>query len=237
MDTIVTNWNREPPPGFQGLREDLPLRCYTRHLPHWRQPGATYFVTFRLADSLPKEKLNELESLRAELLLKIRTDSPVSHSGLLNPKTETLHREILQRIERWLDQGYGECWFRNHELASFAAEALRHFDQEHYEIGAFVIMPNHVHCIIRPFSSVPDALSKIMHSRKLWISSNVNRIVGRSGILWQDEFFDRIIRDEEHLYRCIQYIGRNPQSAGLGAADCQLWLQPTWRQIGWDFDP
>jgi hypothetical protein len=59
-------WNLPPPPGFQGLREDLPLDAYVRHLPHWRQPGATYFVTFRLADSLPKVKLDELAGLRRE---------------------------------------------------------------------------------------------------------------------------------------------------------------------------
>ena len=40
---MISTWNLDPPPGFQGLREDLPLRTYTRHMPHWRQDGATYF--------------------------------------------------------------------------------------------------------------------------------------------------------------------------------------------------
>ena len=60
------NWNLSPPPGFQGLCEDLPLTVYERHLPHWRQDGATYFVTFRLEDSLPQPKLRELELFKAE---------------------------------------------------------------------------------------------------------------------------------------------------------------------------
>ena len=53
-EKIVTaeTWNRAAPPGFQGLRTDIPVTVYYRHLPHWRQDGATYFVTFRLADSL-----------------------------------------------------------------------------------------------------------------------------------------------------------------------------------------
>jgi hypothetical protein len=59
-------WNLDPPPGFQGLHPDKPVTMYRRHLPHLRQAGATYFVTFRLGDSLPREMLDELSSLRAD---------------------------------------------------------------------------------------------------------------------------------------------------------------------------
>jgi hypothetical protein len=59
-------WNLPPPPGFQGLHPDKPVTIYVRHLPHWRQEGATYFVTFRLQDSLPQVKLDELEQWRLE---------------------------------------------------------------------------------------------------------------------------------------------------------------------------
>ena len=57
-------WNLPPPPGFQGLHPDKPVTVYVRHLPHWRQEGATYFVTFRLHDSLPQSKLQELDRVR-----------------------------------------------------------------------------------------------------------------------------------------------------------------------------
>ena len=63
---METNWNLPPPPGFQGLRDDLPLTVYWGLLPHWRQNGATYFVTFRLEDSLPQSKLCELEFFKSE---------------------------------------------------------------------------------------------------------------------------------------------------------------------------
>src|SRR5438270_11212711 len=58
-------WNLPAPPGFQGLDPDKPVTVYQRHLPHWRQDGATYFVTFRLADALPQSKLDELAELQA----------------------------------------------------------------------------------------------------------------------------------------------------------------------------
>jgi putative transposase len=59
-------WNLPAPPGFQGLHPDKPLTIYYRHLPHWRQEGATYFLTFRQSDSLPQDKLRQLEMMRRE---------------------------------------------------------------------------------------------------------------------------------------------------------------------------
>jgi putative transposase len=59
-------WNLSPPPGFQGLDPNKPVTMYMRHLPHWRQDGATYFVTYRLGDSLPQEKLDELRQFKQE---------------------------------------------------------------------------------------------------------------------------------------------------------------------------
>lgn len=236
MTQKQANWNRDPPPSFQGLRDDLPLTCYSRHLPHWRQPGATYFVTSRLADSLPQEILRELEQLRVIILSQAKQYSSIKPSDLRNCKAESNHRETMIRIEQWLDQGYGECCFRRPEIATFVADALRNFDQERYELGAFVVMANHIHAIIRPYSRDDDALSAILHSRKRWIASNVNRMIGRQGVLWQDESFDRIIRDEEHLYRCIQYIGSNPRRAGQNPEDCHRWIQPSWQALGWDFE-
>ena len=43
-----------------------PIEIYTRRLPHWRQEGATYFVTYRLIDSLPQALLDELAQLKKE---------------------------------------------------------------------------------------------------------------------------------------------------------------------------
>ena len=59
-------WNLAPPPGFKVLRDHVPLRCYVQILPHWRQEGATYFVTFRLDNALSASKNHELRGLREE---------------------------------------------------------------------------------------------------------------------------------------------------------------------------
>jgi REP-associated tyrosine transposase len=232
----VALWNLPPPPGFQGLDPAKALILYHRHLPHWRQDGATYFVTFRLADSLPQSRLQQLDILKCEWEAKHPT-----------PRTdrqwEELARMTVQRVEEWLDQGMGNCWLKRAEIAQCVLTALHFFDGERYELGCYVVMPNHVHAVIRPFHPTDDPLERILQSRKRQMSRDINRILGRCGPLWQDESFDRIIRDEEHLYRCIQYIGQNPGKAGLShyrvpgerliAEACPMWIRPEWEQLGW----
>src|SRR6516165_10187995 len=101
-------WNLPAPPGFQGLHPDKPVTVYQRHLPHWRQEGATYFVTFRLADSLPQYKLDELAALKEEserrhpgggttLLSRPGATAQESRPTGLHADSEALAREVQQR--------------------------------------------------------------------------------------------------------------------------------------------
>ena len=59
---MPATWNLSAPPGFQGLRDDLDLSVYESHLPHWRQDGAMYFVTFRLQNSVAAAKTARTEA-------------------------------------------------------------------------------------------------------------------------------------------------------------------------------
>ena len=61
-------------------------------------------------------------------------------------------------------------------------------------------------------------------------------LVSLTGPLWTQESYDRIIRDEEHLYRVLQYIGNNPAKAGLPEPQWQRWIDPEWEKVGWKFD-
>jgi REP element-mobilizing transposase RayT len=222
-------WNLPAPPGFQGLHPDKPVTVYQRHLPHWRQDGATYFVSYRLADSLPQGKLDELACLKAEWERR--------HSGA-RPKAalEELARQVQERVERWLDQGMGSCLLKDPALAAFVTSAMHHFDGERYELGCYVVMPNHAHVIVRPLLPEAHDLEAIVGSWKKYSARRLNREVRRTGELWQDESYDRIIRDEEHLWRAIQYIGSNPSRAGLPRESCLLWIRPEWVALGWKFE-
>lgn len=219
----------DPPPGFRGLNPNKPIRKYIRHLPHWRQDGAYYAVTFRLADSLPKEKLDLLKSMRREWELKF--PEPRSEQAW-----EDYARSVTNRVNEWLDQGAGECHFKNSAFADNLERSILHFQNEHYHVACYVVMPNHCHLILCPFQG--HELEKVIGKIKGVSSRFVNRELGRKGDLWQQESFDRIIRDEMHLYNAIQYVGNNPRIANLPPSQWYRWIDPSWESLQWGFrDP
>ncbi len=223
----------EVPPGFRGLDPYRDVRHYQRHLPHWRQDGATYFVTFRQADSLPRTKLDELKVLKKQWANEIeKIESDKKHKASL----EDIHRKTFVKMEQWLDRGYGSCLLRDPGARKAAADALKYFDGERYEIGAGVIMPNHVHLIMRPHDG--NELEDLLQGRKSNMSREIN--AHHQGIadqpFWQQESYDRIIRDGQHLWRCIQYIGRNGTKANLNENEYSKWVKPEWIDLGWGFE-
>jgi REP element-mobilizing transposase RayT len=152
-----------------------------------------------------------------------------------NEQMDQLARDAMRRVEKWLDQGMGSCCLKDPAAAAEVVNALHHFDAERYELGSFIVMPNHVHAIVRPLQCETWPLEKILQSWKRHAARQINRKRGAAGTQWQEESFDRIIRDEEHLYRCIQYIGANPAKAGLTSKECPIWVRPEWAQLGWGF--
>jgi hypothetical protein len=243
-------WNLPPPPGFHGLHPDKPLMVYHRHLPHWRQDGATYFVTLRLADSLPQSKLNELAELKADwkqrhpkfatLLSRgtalLSRPGPRTHPTEVDTAMEQLARLVQERIEGWLDQGMGNCVLKEASMAAFLVSALQHFDGDRYELDCYVIMSNHAHVIGRPLMPDVYPLEAIVGSWKKYSARRINGALTLSGELWQDESYDRILRDEEHLWRAIQYVGANPDKARLPRESCPLWIRPHWVELGWSVE-
>ena len=84
--------------------------------------------------------------------------------------------------------------------------ALRHFDGERYELLAYVVMNDHVHVVVTPRPG--RNLEQIVHS---WKSYSAHRLrAGRSGRVWQPEYYDRIIRNEAELSQKIEYTLGNP---------------------------
>lgn len=226
-------WNLPAPPGFIGFDETRPVRFYRRHLPHWRQEGVTYFVTFRLADALPQTKLRELAALREEWQRKVGQSSALAAKAL--PLDLEFARAVAERVESWLDEGMGSCALQTQEAAKEVERCLRHEDGKRYDLIALVVMPNHVHLLARPYSDSDFPLERMEQGWKGFSARAINRQRGASGSLWQDESFDRIVRDEAHLFRCIQYIGANPRRAGLSVKDCLRYVRAEWAQLGWGF--
>lgn len=173
------------------------IKSHTRRLPHLEIEGATYFVTFRLADSLPAKLLGEWE---AEFAASGRGKADIS-------------RERLRRIEDALDAGRGSCVLARAEIARIVVENLRHFEPERYRLLAWCVMPNHVHVVAHLASNV--SLAKVVLSWKSYTGRKANALLGRARQFWQREYFDRIIRDAAHLGRAVRYVRDNPAKAGL----------------------
>jgi valyl-tRNA synthetase len=193
-------------PTFVGFDEFAEVDVSRRKLPHWRQSGTTYFVTFRLADSLPQSQLEALEAERLRWL--------AHHSEALSEADKREYfRLFSERVEEWLDNGHGSCALKDERAAQIVADALRHFDGERYALDAWVVMPNHVHAIVTPKEG--HELSDILHSWKSFTANRINELLGRTGQFWQHENYDHIVRSDSSLFHIRQYIERNPEKAGI----------------------
>jgi len=186
---------------------------YSRgYLPHADFPGLMQMITYRLADSLPAGVLNRI---RDEL-----------HS------TPTNQQEVEKRrlIERWLDAGQGSCALRQPGAAECVVRTWQRFAGERYGLLAWVVMPNHVHVLVRVCDGA--TLGKIVQSWKSYTGRRMAELglgVPRDGdprggvsggggtgtSVWMRDYWDRSIRDERHLSAAVEYIHNNPVKAGL----------------------
>ena len=200
-------------PRFRAFDPHGELRRKKRNLPHWEQPGATYFVTFRLADAVPQDLMRQWK----EELQTWREFHPEPWDAATKYEYQ---KRFQDEREHWLDQGHGECLFRRPDLGAVVTNSLRHFDSQRYVIDAFVVMPNHVHVLVKPMAR--HSLTDILHSWKSFSAKEINRLLGRNGAVWQDETYDRIVRDFDELLRYRDYIGRNPDKPQLRAGEFVL---------------
>jgi REP element-mobilizing transposase RayT len=192
-----------PPDSRDPLRSGIHSRGY---LPHVKREGASYFVTFRLADSLPQEVLLDFKRRHAEQLRPLGDLAPAVR--------ESIDLELRRQIERYLDRGDGACHLKHADVAQKVANALFFFHERQYLLDDWVIMPNHVHLILWPMPN--HTLSEILRSRKRHTARQANLILGRTGkAFWQPESYDHWIRDEDEKSRVRRYIRNNPVAAGL----------------------
>lgn len=178
-------------------------------LPHWEKEEGVYFVTVRLADSLPKAILSQIEAERDEALKALENlDRELSIA-----EKHKIEWMFSDKVDDYLDQGLGECHLRNSEIAEIVAGALKHFDNQRYHLFSWCVMPNHVHVVFRAIQK--NKLEDILHSWKSFTAKEANKILDKTGQFWQREYYDHLVRDQEELNRIIQYVLDNPKKAGF----------------------
>jgi REP element-mobilizing transposase RayT len=198
------------------------IRQTEKRLPHWQQGGAVYFITFRLADAVPASLRDQWQDERDNWLRL--------HPEPWNLEIEgEYHQRFSGAIERWLDEGHGACLLRRRDCAKIVAETLRHFEGERVVMISFAVMPNHVHSLFVQNQEWP--LEKLTQSWKRFTAREINKLLNRTGNLWQRDYFDRLVRDEKHFANCIRYIRRNPERAGLTSNEFIMWESDRAREV------
>ena len=237
---------------FKPFNPDGTLRVYYRNLPHWRQAGATYFVTFRQADSIPRAVIAEWQDTRDRWFrahgldpqwLKSHPDHLAAEfQKIAQSVRNTFEREQARLLHEELDRCHGSCVLRHPYPQAELAKSLMHFHEQRLAVGDWVIMPNHVHAIVQPLDG--HELEDILGSIKQWTSRLIREWLKTQPAnvqpqdpdyarqrFWQQESYDRIIRDVEELVRFRKYTAENAQKAKVPdgqfryhAAD---WLSPS----------
>jgi REP element-mobilizing transposase RayT len=161
------------------------------YLPHLHIPGATQFLTWRLHDSIPRGLLDEWKR---------------ALEGDAEAKSK-----LYRQLDSFLDEGHGGCYLRRPDLACAVLDHL--VDGDNYIVHAAVVMPNHVHAVVTMGEGL--RLSTLMHHIKGASAREINLKLNRSGLFWEKDYFDRVVRSPDHFERCVKYIHWNPVKAGL----------------------
>ncbi|OGX81600.1 REP-associated tyrosine transposase [Hymenobacter coccineus] len=194
----------------------MELTHYQRRLPHQLGPGASYFVTFRLAGSLPRETVARLLEERA-----LRKQEPtVPDAG----------KRFFGAFDAVLDRAsQGPCYLTNSAEAAIVRAALHFLDGPGYELLAYCIMPNHVHLVVHlPLETIAP-LACTLQRLKSHTARQLNQLRESTGQVWQRESSDHRVRDAHELMAIIAYTLNNPVKAGL-AQEWQQWPHSYWRE-------
>lgn len=201
---------------------------YRGFLPHEECDHGVIFITYRLADSLPAYVLDELNDQlnrrRRELERIIIPGNAAGPAAREKEIGERLESERRQFIDHYLDRGMGSSLLKRPEIAELLVNNWHHFHGKKYELMAYTVMPNHVHILIRMFYLTEAHLPDIIHSWKSYTSHQVAKLLKNDHTycesfpnhqLWYWDYWDRMVRDEKHLWYTMNYIIGNPVKAGL----------------------
>ncbi|HJW87229.1 MAG TPA: transposase [Candidatus Brocadiaceae bacterium] len=205
---------------------DDQIKYYRRNLPHYHPANATFFVTFRLAGSLPSEAIVRLKEERVRdeaLLLKIEDEKARKQ------KMAEQHERYFSKFDELLDSAVNsQSWLKDERVADMVAAAMCFRDKKVYDLLAYCIMPNHVHVVFTVERSA-TSLYKALQSLKAYTAREANKILLRNGAFWQHESYDHVVRDGKKLERIIDYVLHNPVKAGL-VSSRELWKWSYYRK-------
>ncbi len=194
--------------------------------PHVVPIGATFFITFRLGDSLPRHIVRELEKEMNANIKILEKTRPPGYKKLIAQQKQIFFKNYEHQLDH---KPFGECYLKIPAIAKIIIDKLFELDGEKYELLAYCIMPNHVHLLIdssiqlnneNDFLKEIDSenytqLFQIMKLIKGNTAFYSNKHLNRKGKFWQKDSFDHFIRNEKSFWNIVNYILNNPVAAGL----------------------
>jgi len=201
--------------------------AYLRKLPHIQPSNASYFVTYRLAGSIPNTTLIKLQIEKENFERELKSvKNPAERENL---RIE-FHRYYFKKYDDTLDAiKTGPVWLKDPHIASLVADSIKFYDGVRYDLFAYSVMPNHVHQVfymsddhVRKMKNLKDyntdkfyPVTKILESIKKYTSRRANIILSRKGALWERESYDHVVGNNRSLVRIVKYVLNNPVKAGL----------------------
>ena len=196
MEVKLVEENRE------GLKKQFGYWHYRGYLPHFEKAGNYQIITFRLSDSIAQKKYKQI----------------CEHVKLFEESERNLKKRIL--LDEYIDGGLGSCILAESKIAQIVKSTFLFGNGERYNLIAWVIMPNHIHLLIK--TNDDWTVSKIVQSIKRHTSKQINIELGKrkkelfnENSIWSIDYYDRFIRDEDHFNNAVDYIHMNPVKAGL----------------------
>jgi putative transposase len=197
---------------------------YRKNLPHFQQTGQAYFVTWCLHGAVPTKALErysiDLRNAKSEIEIAIekKVDEAIIHE--LEQKYYSTRRKYMKAFDDLLhSQTEFSVDLSKEENSKIVIDVLCFWEGKRLENYALCVMPNHVHWVFKTFehdeNGKPVYLQDILQSVKRFSSNKLNKLVDKTGTVWQSESFDTTIRDNVHLQRAIDYTLNNPVAAGL----------------------
>lgn len=176
---------------------------HRRNLPHLYYDEGIYFITYHQANSIPISKLRQMQQ--------------VSDMSAFDK-----FKRLFMRYDKLLAlDDYGVSYLSNENIANICRDTLQFPNGKDYSLIAYCIMPNHVHLVFELINR-NKSISDIMKGVKGVSARRINKYLNRSGTFWQDESYDRLVRDDVELYFVIKYVLLNPVEANL-VDDWQDW--------------
>lgn len=176
------------------------LKYTRRNLPHWLVADHSYVVTLRLKGTLPKQVI---ENLRLQ-----RDPSDKAHAA-------EQARKQFPSIEQILDAVLGDQWLTQPDVASIVWNSLNWLRGRGWLIYAGVLMPNHMHLLMRNKEGRTKDLLDDIARFKNYTAREANKALKRTGSFWARENFDQWIRNREKFAGSRSGGGR-PDNAGSG---------------------